>query len=1328
MSPSHFRFLSRAFLARRSFLCAGLALLLLMGPMLLVQPAVSAHGLTISVGEPPVLSYEEEKGAPSDFLAPLESLSPRCSVAIVLHFKDANLQTIDFARYQAPATQSGNQLIVQVAAPDSPVSYQDALQFAVYDHYAAFNNKQEDITAFCDYDSEDGVVRIPLSAFESFESLAIVYGLSPLHPAYQRYVLNELDTASVSVHHHGKTATLHSDIADVLASAKGEPGIVAHPSIPLARLAATFPGASNKHYQLNTYTRLENFDVDMKRKQAAYGFPAGMIGSYGFGAFFGSRQVYEDGASTGTTWEQSVLKPSSSTYDATVDALLGETIAARLGSRAEFAISRQGEDYRQYYLTTGESFQDAGYSAGTAPNNKAMAHGACGSAGVANGGGAIMMDNAGDNYITYKGIYQGPESEYVGWYKFFYKFDAKSASTGQSFQDVVGYVLTPPLKRGSGQAIKVSANPAISNSSNRYSLKNAVIAVYTERAQAQSAFEKAVKKPWATWQEAREWAEAKAAFVFVTKSDGKSNIVEDLEEGTYYAAELFAPPGFRLFEGVKTLTIQARDNDTPDTVTFVDEPQRGSIDLVKVSANPGVSEDNPCYLLAHAVYTVYTEPACLNAYGSMTVAASSGNAGEARINNVPIGPYWVRETTRPARGFGIDDRIYPVAVVDGETTRVNTTEVSDPPKLDPIEIMIQKIDRHTGQPAPQGGASLGDTHFRISYYAVENAAASALEGLAPTASWVVRTNDQGRFPLQQAEQSFVHRSTRGPEQSLPYKVSGPAFHKLRDGSLGMPIGTYTIQEVKAPEGYLLDPTVHVRHINDEASNAEALTTFHATEAGDHITEAVVRSDIRFAKRANGSTRLAGIPFKLTSKTTGEWHILVTDKNGLASTESSVAKPHSLRTNANDTLFRNEDGSFALPPFVNTEALDGSAGVWFAGAKEDDTGAPVSDTQGALPFDIYLLEELRCPANQPFSLISDEVIVDASDQATTIDLGTLNNTMEGAPAIHTEAYNGLAGNLANHTLNAEGETLVIDRVNFSGLTAGQEYTLEAVLMNSATGDPFQAAGEEVRNTVAFMPQASSGFVNVPLSFDASGVTETTQMVVFETLRCNGVEEASHRVLEDAKQTLTVRPVAIETSACDSETGAHEAVVGENATIVDTVCYRGLTPGREYTLCATLMNAETGEVFEAEGEAVTAEQSFTPEDAAGSLAMSLSFPTEQLTETTALVVFETLYFNQAEVALHADLTNTDQTVTYSLPQEPEPEEPPTTEEPEPEEPSEPDEPEPKEPEEPTKTGKNSPRTPLSQTADQLAPIARVAGAALLGSAFVLALLLAVRRRRT
>lgn len=131
-----------------------------------------------------------------------------------------------------------------------------------------------------------------------------------------------------------------------------------------------------------------------------------------------------------------------------------------------------------------------------------MAQATCGTAGVSNGYGAVASNPNGDNYITYKGTYTGSQSAYNGWYKFYYKIDARSAATNKEFQDVVGYLLVEPINTGRAQVVKTSANAAISNANGNYSLANAVFGAFSTRASAEAAADQAAKGAWGSWQAA----------------------------------------------------------------------------------------------------------------------------------------------------------------------------------------------------------------------------------------------------------------------------------------------------------------------------------------------------------------------------------------------------------------------------------------------------------------------------------------------------------------------------------------------------------------------------------------------------------------------------------------------------------------------------------------------------------------------------------------------------------------------------------------------------------------------------------------------------------
>ena len=347
------------------------------------------------------------------------------------------------------------------------------------------------------------------------------------------------------------------------------------------------------------------------------------------------------------------------------------------------------------------------------------------------------------------------------------------------------------------------------------------------------------------------------------------------------------------------------------------------------------------------------------------------------------------------------------------------------------------------------------------------------------------------------------------------------------------------------------------------------------------------------------------------------------------------------------------------------------------------------------------------------MIRDEIVVDESDEGLVIDLGTLNNTGTGKPTIRTSAYDGLSDDLYDTQISADAKAVVIDRVTYSGLEPGEPYLLRGTLMDKATGEPFLVNEEEVAAELEFAPEDYNGYANVTFAFDASAITEDTNLVVFETLLQDGVEVASHRDLADRKQTIAVSPIAIGTTAVDAATGTHEGVPAEEVTIIDTVSYQGLTPGEEYELSAVLMDKEENAPWLVEDKVVMVSHRFIPEESSGTVDVEITIPGTNL-NGVSLVVFESLLHDDIEVALHADIEDEGQTVSYAYPDLPLP---PTGGD-EPEEPTEPEADEP----EPTRVAQTS---RLAQTGDEsltvicLVALLAVAGA---GAAFV-----AYRKRR-
>lgn len=229
----------------------------------------------------------------------------------------------------------------------------------------------------------------------------------------------------------------------------------------------------------------------------------------------------------------------------------------------------------------------------------------------------------------------------------------------------------------------------------------------------------------------------------------------------------------------------------------------------------------------------------------------------------------------------------------------------------------------------------------------------------------------------------------------------------------------------------------------------------------------------------------------------------------------------------------------------------------------------------------------------------------------------------------------------------------DVVEYKHLVPGKEYTVKGILMDKATGKELLIDGKKITSEVTFIPDEPTGSVTVEFTFDARYIKEDTDIVVFESLYSEDKELAVHADIEDEGQTVTVKIPKIGTKA--SIGGKKEFTANGDITIDDVVSYKNLTAGKEYTISGVLIDKATGKAFLVDDKEVCSEVTFTPETADGEVTVSFTFDGFVITKDTEIVVFETLYRDGKEIAVHADIDDKDQTVTI-YPQ-PEPEKPQT-----------------------------------------------------------------------
>ena len=768
----------------------------------------------------------------------------------------------------------------------------------------------------------------------------------------------------------------------------------------------------------------------------------------------------------------------------------------------------------------------------------------------------------------------------------------------------------------------------------------------------------------------------------------------------------------------------------------------GNGKIQKSSSNTTVTNGNNCYSLSGATYGVYSDKGCTKSVVTLTTNAS-GNTDTVELR---AATYYVKETKAP-KGFQLDKNVYTMTVKAGETS---TLKVSDTPKVTDTLVELFKIDMETSKATPQGNASLEGAEFvwkyYDGYYTKDNLPSE------PTRTWTTKTI------AEKDSKNEVHYITRLADS---YKVSGDSFY-TQNGTICLPLGTITVEEKAAPNGYLLegaymqaagsfeqikgvyvsqitedgelaalsgsnqysvsdkvirggvkiqkrdletkdtkaqggatlkDTAFEIISLNDNAvlvdgklyNKNEVVKTIHtgvdgiATTAADtlpygkyrieesnapegyltdgakpiefEITEdgkivdltdethsiynQIKRGDLEGVKIGDGThKRLANVPFRITSKTTGESHIIVTDKNGQFSTSSDWVS-HKQNTNAGKT---SEDG------------------IWFGTSTPDDS-------KGALLYDTYTIEELRCVSNKGMTLIpAFDVVVSRNN--VVIDLGTLTDDYEPEISIHTTATDKVTG---EKSIVAGKSVTIVDTVTLDGLTKGTKYQLKGWQMVKSENAQLLIDGQPVESGYTFTAEDSSMEVEIAFTFNASSLAGKDLVTFEELYDLSNPDEptkvAEHKDIEDEGQTVTIteRIITMHTTAIDKATGKKTIEAGKDVTIVDTVTLDGLEKGVKYTLKGwQMVKSENAELIVG-GKRVENDLTFTAEDSKMEVQIEFTFNASEL-GGKELVTFEELYDvtnpdNPIKVAEHKDIKDEGQTVTVKE----KPESPTTPEEP-------------------------------------------------------------------
>lgn len=519
----------------------------------------------------------------------------------------------------------------------------------------------------------------------------------------------------------------------------------------------------------------------------------------------------------------------------------------------------------------------------------------------------------------------------------------------------------------------------------------------------------------------------------------------------------------------------------------------GDVTIKKVSASPELVKGNKLYSLEGAQYGIYSDAACTELLHTVT----TGKDGNTEKVTLEIGTYYVKEI-KASPGYELDKETHTAEVKFGDNKILTLKEN---PSFVPLNLALQKIDKESGQSSPQGAASLAGAEFTVCYYdgfyTKENLPDYGNYPSDVKKKWIVKTVEKEK------DGKKVYCADMGDNSC---KAGGDGYFTA-SGSAALPLGTISIQETKAPKGYLLEGAVlknvktgetagdgiYVTQITQDSGGAGELAGGNKYEAHDRV----IRGDLSLRKiDAENEKAMAGVSFKLTSKTTGETHVFTTDENGEYDTSSSYIR-HTERTNGEKS----------------------GDGIWF-GIMPDKTLVPADDAAGALPFDTYELEEIKGENNSDKTMYKDTVVI--GREKAVIRLNNIENSGIGIQTIARDEKTG------THYSSPEGEVTLIDAVSYNNLKRKQPYKLVGYIMDRETGEAVE--GEEgipVTSEKVFVPEVRNGTAEIAFRFDATELKDREIVIYEELYEMEGKDDpeepgtlvAEHKDLEAAEQTIS-----------------------------------------------------------------------------------------------------------------------------------------------------------------------------------------------------------------
>lgn len=668
---------------------------------------------------------------------------------------------------------------------------------------------------------------------------------------------------------------------------------------------------------------------------------------------------------------------------------------------------------------------------------------------------------------------------------------------------------------------------------------------------------------------------------------------------------------------------QATCPGTTQTMAYIKikgEKPKYTVTLTKTSADVKITNGNANYSLEGAVYNVYkayVNPNHDYANDPVIATFTTDANGKATLSRkLENGDYVTIEQVAPL-GYTLDKNVHRFSI-NGKSANLDV--VDDPTK---IRLTVRKKDADTNSNVPQGDATLEGAQYRITYTnndeKIENIVTTNKSGQAVLRNipiGVLVTVEEIGVPLGYKLDSKVHTYiTTTDTKELEYDLIPEDFtEEVMKGQIALHKQYETLDEPADEQGAEFDVYLKSAGSFDAAKETER----------DHITTG-----------ADGMATTKDLPYGtyvVHQTKGGNGRQLVADFDVSISEDGKVYSYDLVNTQKNAQLKivkTSEDGVIEGIKFRVTRLEDGYSAEYTTNAAGEiltETLPIYADKDGATKYQ-YRVEELDTEKTYGYQLpdsqtveLSEGEIASVSFHNKPIEIGT-KATVEGEKEV-----------------DPLDKVTLTDTVSYTGLVPGKEYKVTGVLMDKETGEKLLVNGKEITAETTFIAETKNGSVGVTFIFDATGL-HGKEIVVFEDLYRENVLLATHTDINDEGQTVKIKNPEIGTKA--TADGKKE-ITADKITITDVVSYKDLTPGKEYKLTGVLMNKATNDKLLIDGKEITAEATFTPKATTGEVEMTFTFDARELTAETEVVVFETLYRNGIEIAVHADIEDEGQTV--------------------------------------------------------------------------------------